>query len=98
MIQLEIIPDGAIELPVEAADDSAVGTHLENAGPPDSSPAPAWRDIKRVRAGDGRKLYLQVDGTLDDYNTNALDAFANAIVNNISGVKKHPDGWQEVDG
>jgi len=94
-IRIKLIPDGIGSLPAEARDHSILASHLESADPPDHTPAPSWGDIERVLVGD--ELYLQIEGaTLDDYASGALDAYATAVTN-ISGLKKHPDGWEAVD-
>lgn len=96
MIEIKLVPDGVSKVPNEAKDHSNLASKLEGADPPDHSPAPSWRDIERVVAGSGEFVELRVSGSLDDYASGALDAFANAVAN-INGLKKHPDGWTEVD-
>lgn len=98
MIQIEIIPDGAASLPTEARDHGILATHLENNNADikgNNSVVIDWRGVERVVQQD--RMYLRAQGTLADYQQMALDAMTNAIVNNINGVKAHPDGWQEVD-
>lgn len=94
MIQIKLIPEGDSKLPVEAEDHGVLADNLKGADPPDHSPAPSWRDIRRVVHKE--YLYLEIDGSLDDYADGALDGFATAIAN-INGMKKHPDGWVEIE-
>jgi hypothetical protein len=94
MIQIKLLPDGGSDLPIEAKDHSILADKLVAADPPDHSPAPSWRDIERVVTDS--HILLRIEGTLDDYASGALDGFATAVAN-INGLKKHPDGWVEVD-
>lgn len=99
MIELKLIPDGAAEIPAEARDQEILADHFANAtGIPDGSPAPIddWRGVERVVTGSGRYLALRVPGEPTDYPGNSLDGIANAITNNISGLKPHPNGWEYV--
>lgn len=100
MIQIKLIPDGGTEIPVEARDDEIMASHLQSASPSSGSPVDTWRDVKRVVPGSNEYILLRVgdeQATLSDYSSSTLDAFANAVVNNIAGLKKHPDGWKQVD-
>lgn len=102
MIELKLIPDGASEVPAEARDHGILATHLENNGSPSSDTANAtgtantWKDIERIVPGHREYIAIRVPGEVADYSGNSLDGFKNAIVNNISGLKAHPDGWTHV--
>ena len=96
-IRIQLIPDGGAQVPAEARDGSIMASYLEEADPPSASPAPSWRDIKRVTRGDGSVVFLEIDNaSLDDYAPKALEAFSAAIAQ-INGLKEHPNGWVEVD-
>lgn len=96
-IQVRLISDGASKIPAEAKDHGILASRLESADPPDHSPAPSWRDIQRVVPGTQDHVVLRIEGAaLDDYASGALDGFATAVAN-INGLKKHPDGWTEVE-
>lgn len=98
MIEIEILPDGRSELPVEARDHGVLATHLEAGNPdvePNNSVVIDWREVERNVSR--RRIVLRAPGTLDEYNSTAIDAISNAILNNVDGVKAHPDGWREVE-
>jgi len=96
MIECEILPDGLNELPTEARDDSVLASYLSDANSTieaNNSIGADWRDVERIVPGD--QLTLRVPGSSSDYENTALNAITDAVVGNISGVKKHPDGWTE---
>lgn len=95
MIECELIPDGMAELPAEARDHGILWSHLSGASVSSASPETGPGDVVREVRQD--RLILRLDGALADHSSTTLDNMANAIVNNISGVKKHPDGWQDVN-
>lgn len=98
MIEITLIPDGGSEVPVEATDHGLLSTLLEeNASPSENSPMSSWQDVERVVPGHRRYIKLRLPGTLEDESDSTKDAVVNAIVNNVSGLKAHPDGWQEVE-
>lgn len=100
MIELKLIPDGMAQVPAEAKDDPILAGHLKAASNiPDDANAPisGWRDVERVVPGSGEYIALRVPGAVSDYPGSSLDGIKNAIVNNISGLKAHPDGWQVVE-
>jgi hypothetical protein len=100
MIELKLIPDGAAEVPAEAKDHGILASNLEGASNiPDNANAAinGWRDIERVVPGNGEYIVLRVPGTVSDYPGNTLDGIQSAIVNNINGLKEHPDGWEVVE-
>lgn len=97
-VEVVLLPDGAASLPVEAMDHGVLADHLaaNNADiEGNNSVVIDWREVERRVEGD--RLVLRAPGTLSEYQQTALDAMTNAIVNNVSGVKVHPDGWQEVE-
>lgn len=95
-LEVKLIPDGSAQVPVEGADHGLLADRLKGADPPEHSPAPSWQDIQRVVPGHRRWVALRIEGTLDDYASGALDGFATAAAN-VSGLKTHPDGWQEIE-
>lgn len=98
MIELILIPDGMSNLPAEAKDHGILATNLsENASPSSSSPIASWREAERVVEPAKNQVRVRLPGTLSDESSTTLDAFENAIVGNINGLKAHPDGWQEVE-
>ena len=95
MIEIKLIPDGRSELPAEGRDHGILGEKLKGQDPPDHSPAPGWREIEHEVTR--THLYLRIpDDTLDDYADGALDGFSEAVAS-INGLKRHPDGWVEVE-
>lgn len=97
MIEITLIPDGSAKIPAEARDHSVLASMLEAADPPDQSDAPSWRNIERVISGSNESVVLRIrDATLNDYADSTLDAYATAV-GSINGLKKHPDGWTEVE-
>jgi hypothetical protein len=102
-VAITLIPDGQGTLPQEARDHDRLAGLLEAANNiPDQSNSPLshWRDVERVVHGDGSRIELRVgdgDTTLSDFPGNSLDAIGSAIINNISGVKAHPNGWHNVE-
>jgi hypothetical protein len=97
MIEIALLPDGARKLPAEARDQSVLASHLKAANADvegNNSVVIDWRAVERVVTTE--RLYLRVPGTMDEYNSTALNAMTGAIVNNITGLKAHPDGWQET--
>lgn len=99
MIELKLIPDVPGTVPFESKDDSLMATYLSGASNiPDDANAPisGWREIRRVVPGHGEYVALRVPGEPTDYPGSTLDAIANAITNNIGGLKPHAEGWQYV--
>lgn len=96
MIQVVLLPDGRPELPAAARDHGILAAALDGNGPPQDSPAGGWRGIRRDVVGRER-LVLRLDGTLADYQQQALDGITQAVTSSVSGLKAHPDGWVEVD-
>lgn len=97
MIECRLIPDGLTELPAEAREQGILASHLESANADiegNNSVVAAWRDVEREIQRE--YIALRLPGTLDEYQSAALDATTGAIVNNVAGVKVHPDGWNEV--
>jgi hypothetical protein len=98
MIEIKLIPDGAAEIPEEASDHGILASLLENNANPSSNSAMAsWREIERVVPGHRGYIKLQLPGTLEDESSSTRDGVTTAIVNNISGLKEHPDGWVEIE-
>lgn len=98
MIELKLIPDGLTNVPAEAKDHGTLASHLENnASPSGTSPVASWREAERIVPGHGEYIKIRLPGSLADESGNTLDAFENAIVGNINGLKAHPEGWVEVD-
>jgi hypothetical protein len=98
MIEKRLLPDGVAKVPAEARDHSVLTTLLEtNASPSSNSPPSSWREVTHVVPGHGEYIVLRLPGSLEDYSGNTLDAFENAIVGNINGLKAHPEGWVEVE-
>ena len=102
MIRLRFIPDGNDRVPQEATDHGLLATHLKNDGDPvlsvdnNENTASSWRDVRRIIPGHRKFISITVPGNLADYSQTTLDAFQNAIVDNVNGLKAHPDGWTEV--
>lgn len=94
MIEIEIIPDAAAELPVEARDHSVLWNHLQSASLSSGSPIADTREIERVVTRE--RIALRMSGSLADHSSTTLGNVASAITANVAGVKEHPDGWQEV--
>lgn len=99
MIQVQIIPDGSPQVPPELTDDSVVSSYLRSADIPAVSGTEfdGWRDIARINYGTRERVAIQIPGTLEDYSSSQLDRITSPIVNNVNGVKVHPDGWEEID-
>jgi hypothetical protein len=98
MIEIKLIPDGNTEVPPEAADHGLLESFLNsNANPSENSPMSDWHDVERVVPGHRRYIILRLPGTLEDESQTTRDAVTGAIVNQINGIKEHPDGWQDVD-
>ena len=100
MIELTLIPDGSPGVPVEATDHAILASHLEESAtvlddPLD--PLDGWRDISRVVPGSGEYIALRAPGQPGDYSQTTLDGIRDAVVDNINGLKAHPDGWTAVD-
>lgn len=96
-IQIDLIPDGAAEMPVEARDSEVLADKLKNTDLSGVGTAPDWDSIERVISGGRERVKLRVrDATLTDYDEAALDAYADSIAS-INGVKKHPKGWHEAE-
>lgn len=93
-VEIEIIPDGAAELPVEARDHSVLWNHLQSASLSSGSPITDTHEIERVVTRD--RIALRMSGTLADHSSTTLSNVASAITSNVAGTKEHPDGWQEV--
>ena len=103
MIELKLLPDGAAKVPQEARDDSILATYLENdaeaviSADISENAASSWREIARVIPGHGKYIALRVPGEQVDYSQTTLDGFRDAIVDNIGGLKTHPNGWEAVE-
>jgi len=103
MIELKLIPDGATEVPAEATDDGILATYLQNnAGPlPDTGgtveTASSWRDIERSIPAHREFVAVRVPGEAAAYSEQSLNGIRNALVDNITGLKAHPNGWEAVD-
>lgn len=94
MIDIKLIPDGASEVPLEATDHGILASLLDdNASPSSNSAMASWRDIETVVPGHRRYIKLRLPGTLEDESSSTRDDVTTAIINNISGLKEHPDGW-----
>ena len=97
MIELKLIPDAGTEVPVGATDHGHLASLLQdNASPSENSPISSWHDVDRVVPGHDRYIKLRLPSSLDDESQTTRDAVTDAIVNNINGLKAHPDGWQDV--
>jgi len=103
MIEMKLLPDGAGSVPAEARDDSILATHLQNDGDPEllsvddtENIASSWRDVTRIIPGHGDFILIRVPGQQADYSQTTLDGFRDAIIDNITGLKTHPDGWTQV--
>lgn len=90
MIRIKLIPDGLSKLPGEATDDSIISAHLKDK-------SEMWRDVKRETPSSKEHLILFINGSLDDYSEENLQDIADSLVENISGLKTHPDGWVEIE-
>jgi len=103
MIELQFIPDGAAEVPVEAREHNILATHLQNDGDPVLSTedgddvASSWREITRVIPGHGRYIAIRIPGQPGEYSQTTLDGLRTAVVGNITGLKAHPDGWEAIE-
>lgn len=100
MIEIKLIPDGLGQAPFEARDHTILAGHLQEASDvlsDLSGPIDGWRDVTRVVPGHGNYIALRVPGEQADYSQTTLDEFRDAIIDNINGLKAHPDGWTEVE-
>lgn len=96
-VELKLVPDGSESLPVEARDESVVSSHLESAVSVSSaSSITSWREVRRIVPGNYAHMTLVLDGSKSDYSNETLSSVKNALLNNISGIKAHPDGWHDV--
>lgn len=95
MIEIKLIPDGGSEVPYEVTDHRLLANKLKEVDVPDYSPAPSWQDVERVIPSSGKYIKLRINGSLDDYDESALDAFVNAVTSG-NDIKEHPDGWVEI--
>lgn len=97
MIEVVIYPDGAAELPAEARDHGILASHLSAANADiegNNSVVIDWREVEREVHRE--RMVLRAPGAMSDYQQAALDAITGAVVNNVNGLKQHPDGWTEV--
>ena len=100
MIEIKLIPDGAAEVPAEAKDHAILQTYLEQQGDVpavEGDPIESWRDVERVVPGNGAYVALRVPRSTADYDPSTLDNLVTALESNINGLKKHPNGWTEVE-
>jgi len=98
MIECVLLPDASYGLPAEARDHGILATHLEGANADielNNDVVINWRDVEREVRND--RLVLRAPGSLSEFQQTALDAITGAIVNNVAGLKVHPDGWQDVE-
>ena len=97
-VETVLIPDGGSQIPQELADDGIVATHLSGLQVPDGAPIDSWRAIERETPGDKSQMVLRVRGImLSDVPDSLLTQAHEALTTEVSGVKPHPDGWQEYD-
>ena len=94
-VEIELLPDGSDSLPVEARDHGVLWSHLQNASISADSVMDSARDVEREVRHD--RIVLRVEGSLADHSSSTLDGLVTALTNNISGLKQHPDGWNEVE-
>lgn len=57
----------------------------------------SWRDLERVIPWHRRYIKLRIPGTLENKSSSTRDGLTTAIVDNISGLKEHPDGWVKIE-
>lgn len=94
-IKIRLIPDGLGSIPSEATDHTIVAEKLKGTTP--DGKAPDWGEIGRVVPSNRDYLELRIENSsLSDYDDSALTDYANSVAS-ISGIKKHPDGWVEVE-
>lgn len=98
-VEISLIPDGRQQIPAELVDDGIVKHYLSDVKVPKSAPIDSWRDIRREVRGDKSEITLRVfDIMLSDVPDELLTQCHEALTNQVSGVKPHPEGWVEYDG
>jgi hypothetical protein len=100
MIQLKLCPDAGKNLPAEARNHAILADDLSEVNdklPDDpSAPIDSWRDVERVVPGHGQHIELRLPGSLSDYPSDTQTIVRDAVLNSISDLRPHPDGWTEV--
>lgn len=97
-VEIALIPDDNAQIPQELVDDGIVATYLSGVSVPDQAPIDSWHAIERETPSHHRLMVLRVHGImLSDVPDTLLTQCHEALTNQISGVKPHPDGWVEYD-